>query len=144
MNRTRAGVTLAAYLLLASGAASAGAVVVESFGFPYANGRFERFTDVTDAEIGEATALRMAERYPEVKEIELFCIGLSGPLLAYIDGTFYALNEKAGRRGAYVTTEAGQADVLDIDKSPSPLAGDFLTILDLTRDAGEACRTLFQ
>jgi len=144
MIRKRAGVTLAACLLLAGGAASAAAVEVESFGFPYAHGRFERFTNVTESEIGEAAALRMEERYPQVRETQLFCIGLSGPLLAYIDGVFYALNEKAGRQGAYVTTEAGRADVLDINRSPSPLAGDYLTILALARNAGEACQTLFQ
>ena len=141
---TRARAILAACFLLSSGAGTAHAVEVESFGFPYAHGRYERFADVTASQIGDATAGRMKEHYPQVTDIELFCNGLSGPRLAYIDGTFYALNEKAGRRGAYVTTEAGQADVLDIDKSPSPLAGDFLTILALTRDAGEACRTLFQ
>ncbi len=71
---------------------------------------------------------------------------LASPARAWPTSTafFFALNEKAGRQGAYVTTEAGRAEVLDIDKPPSPLAGDFLTILALTRDAGAACQTLFR
>ncbi|MGW9231975.1 hypothetical protein ACWGPT_14050 [Pseudorhizobium sp. NPDC055634] len=144
MGKTRAKFTLAACLLLFQSAAKAEVVEVESFGFPYAPGRFERFTDVMSSELGAATTAAIKERYPSIQNIQLFCTGLSGPRLAYIDGVFFALNEKAGRQGAYVTTEAGRADVLDIDKPPSPLAGDFLTILALTRDAGAACQTLFR
>ncbi|MCJ8521517.1 hypothetical protein ABID21_004648 [Pseudorhizobium tarimense] len=144
MRKSRASLGLAACLFVVGSACGVKAVEVESFGFPYAHGRVETFSDAKSSQVGAATALQLKERYPQIQDVRLFCIDVSGPRLAYIDGIFYALNEKAARQGAYVTTAPGRAEVFDIEKPPSPVAGDFLMIFALTRDAGEACQTLFR
>ena len=108
MGKTRAKFTLAACLLLFQSAAKAEVVEVESFGFPYAPGRFERFTDVMSSELGAATTAAIKERYPSIQNIQLFCTGLSGPRLAYIDGVFFR-TERESRQAGRVRNDGGRS-----------------------------------
>jgi hypothetical protein len=112
---------------------------VESFEYEYASGRVVRVTDIGSALPSEATMSLLQSQYPDIGPILLFCTQLSGPRLAYFGGAFYKLNEKARREGARVMTNEGPQGLLDIDKPPSPMAGDFRMILNLTRDAAEGC-----
>jgi hypothetical protein len=114
-------------------------VEVESFEYEYASGRVVRLTDIGSSLPSPATESRLETEYPDIGPILLFCTELSGPRFAYFGGAFYKLNEKARREGARVVTNEGPQGLLDIDKPPSPMAGDFRMILNLTRDAGEGC-----
>ncbi|HEV7436574.1 MAG TPA: hypothetical protein VGO22_17165 [Pseudorhizobium sp.] len=128
-----------ALVLLAGAEARSAPLVAQSFGFMHAPGRGEEFTDLGTSPPSADTAAKLQARYPSIGEVQLYCTPFSGPRFAYIDGTFYNLNQKARREGAYVSTSEGRKELLDIDKPPSPIAGDFLLILNLDRDAGEAC-----
>lgn len=134
-----AKVLLALVFLLAGAEARSEPMVVQSFGFTYSPGRVEEFTELETSSPSAETAAELNTRYPAVGDVQLYCTAFSGPRFAYIDGVFYKLNQKARREGAYVVTNEGPKELLDIDEPPSPFAGDFLMILDLVRDAGEGC-----
>lgn len=133
------GLLLMAVALLTGAQAQAAPPVVQSFEFTYARGRVDRVNDISTTVPSAQTFDRLQASYPDIREVQLFCTPLSGPRFAYIDGLFYKLNQKARRDDARLITSDGPVELLDIDEPPSPLAGDFLMILNLTRDAGEAC-----
>lgn len=130
---------LASVLLLLATAAQGEPVVVDSFRFSYSPGRTVEFDDIKETMPGLEAAAELKRHYPEVENVRLYCTTSTGPRFAHIDGEFYKLNQKSRRQGAYVVTSNGREKLLDIEEQPSPLAGDFLLILNLVRDAGKGC-----
>ena len=133
------GLLLTVAVLLTGTQAQAAPPTVESFEFTYARGRVDRVNDISATAPSADTSAKLSAEYPDIRDVTLFCTPLSGPRFAYIDGQFYKLNQKARREDARLITSEGPVELLDIDEPPSPMAGDFLMILNLTRDAGEGC-----
>lgn len=139
---SRALLGIGALFALGGVATAAGMVEVEAFGYAPANrpGTFETFRTIGTADVSAATLTELKEIAPSVRSIEIYCAASPGPRFMQIDGTFWTLNGKSRRPGAFVETSQGKRPVRDTAEGGSPLKDDFKIVGLLIDEAASACR----
>lgn len=143
MNRFSSALLGLGALLATGGVASAaGMVEVEAFGYAPANrpGTFETVRTIGTADVSAATLAELKKIAPSVRSIEIYCASSPGPRFMQIDGTFWTLNGKSRRPGAFVETSQGKKPVRDTSEGRSPLGDDYEVVLLLIDEAAAACR----